>query len=317
MAQGDNNPEQARSSTPTAGGAPLQEPGDASTALGEERLRQEVAVLREELKRAASAYQQLTREVEKLKNVPAPPTPEPTEVTKKFSGRLAPLTKINGKRSDFLRNWFEMLPIYLRVSGIDPESRDAVLFTVAHFEPPLTKWFINRKVASGGDEAAGFTNIAELRNACLDFHRERDPERTARDKLKKAYQAGSVLQYAHRLEEIFLSIPEHPKAAKVHDFVFGLKPRIREAVQLLEPKTFAEAVRIAQEKENANPKAQGPAPMDVDLNAATTHPQPKKMNFKGPLTEEKRKLLQKMGVCFYCREQGHIVKDCPEKKSGN
>lgn len=317
MAQGSTEPERARSSTPAADGASLQGSGDASRPTGEERLRQELSVLREELKLVATAYQELTRKVERLKKVPTPPTPEQTESSKRFLGRLAPLTKINGKRTDLLRNWFEMLPTYLRVSGIDPESRDAVLFTVAHFEPPLTKWFINRKLANGGDEAAGFSRISELREACLEFHRERDPERTARDKLKRAYQTGSVLQYAHRLEEIYLSIPEHPEAAKVHDFVFGLKPKIRESVQLLEPKTFSEAVRIAQEKENANSDAQGPSPMDVDLHAATTAPGPKKPNLKGPLTAERKRLLRKMGACFYCRKQGHILSECPEKKTGN
>ena len=317
MAQGNTAPEQARSSTPAADGASLQGPGDASTPTGEERLRQELSVLRDELKLAAEAYQKLTREVERLKNVPAPSTPEPTDSSKRFLGRLPPLTKISGKRADLLRNWFEMLPTYLKVSGVDPESREAVLFTVAHFEPPLTKWFINRKQINGGDEAAGFSTITELREACLEFHRERDPERTARDKLKKAYQTGSVLQYAHRLEEIFLAIPEHPEPAKVHDFIFGLKPKIRESVQLLELKTFAEAVRIAQEKENTNPEAQGPSPMDVDLHAATTTSGTKKLNLKGPLTAEKKRALRKMGACFYCRKQGHVLSECPEKKPGN
>ena len=316
MTLGDTDPEQARSSTPTAGGASLQNPGDASVASGEERLRQELSVLRRELNVAASAYQQLTREVEKLKSVPTPQTPESSESQKKCFGKLAPLTRINGKRSDFLRNWFEMLPIYLQASGMEPESKEAVLFAVAHFDPPLTKWFINRKQASG-TETAGFGTISELRDACLDFHRERDPERTARDKLKRAYQSGTVLQYAHRLEEIFLSIPSHPEPAKVHDFVFGLKPRIREAVQLLEPKTFAEAVRIAQEKENANPEPHGPTPMDVDLNAATTTTPHRRPNLKGPLTPGKKKLMRKMGVCFYCRKQGHMISECPERKSEN
>ena len=114
MAQGDAHPEQlAGSSTPAAEGALPMRPGDASTTSVEERLRREIAGLREELNRAANAYQQLNREVEKLKRVPAPMTPETDESSKRFYERLAPLSKINGRRSDLLRTWFEMVPIYL------------------------------------------------------------------------------------------------------------------------------------------------------------------------------------------------------------
>jgi len=32
------------------------------------------------------------------------------------------------------------------------------------------------------------------------------------------------------------------------------------------------------------------------------------------MTVEERSSLMKKGACFYCKEQGHISKDCPKKK---
>ena len=76
----------------------------------------------------------------------------------------------------------------------------------------------------------------------MEFHKERDPVKTARDALKTVSQKGSVLQHAHRLEEIYLSLPDHSEDAKIHDFVYVRKPNINKAFQLAKPKTFVQAV---------------------------------------------------------------------------
>ena len=73
----------------------------------------------------------------------------------------------------------------------------------------------------------------------------------ARGKLKNAKQNSTVLIFAHYLEDIYLSLPGYAESGKVHDFVYGLKPNIKEAVQLHEPTSFLAAVRFAQEKESA------------------------------------------------------------------
>ena len=320
MSQGNESSEvQNRSSSFAAEGEAGQAPRDASGATGEQELRRELQKLRAELNSAGTAYQAIRRELDKLKNrttVGTPAAPAKSEPPRPSGGKLAPLTKINGRKADQLRTWFELAPTYLRASGMEPESREAVLFLVAHFEYPLTKWFIGFKRRSNDDDAGGFETTSSLKKACMEFHKERDPELTARDRLKTLHQTGTVLQYAHLMEELFLSIPDHSESAKLHDFIFGLKNKIRESVQLANPATFVQAVQVAQEKENVTVNDRGPAPMELgQLRESDNKKHQKKI--KGPLTENKKKILRKLGACFYCREPGHMASDCPAKPSGN
>ena len=44
-------------------------------------------------------------------------------------------------------------------------------------------------------------------------------------------------------------------------------------------------------------------PMDVDATKYT------------PLTDQERAQLSKTGACFYCRKQGHISRNCPNKRT--
>ena len=306
MAQETNN--EAGSFQPSAEGPPTVNPGDALGPTEGERLRRELETLRADLRQAGTAYRSLASEFEKFKAT------SDKRINRDFTGKLAPLTKVNGKKADFLRTWFDMIPTYLQASHLDPETPEAVLFVASHFEYPLSKWFIGHKARNNNNPTGGFSTLSELRKACMEFHRERDPEKSARDALKIATQKGTVLQFAHRLEEIFLSLTEHSEASKVHDFSYGLKPYIREAVQLAEPKTFAEAVRIAQEKENAS-SDRGPQPMELGQLQVAPY-----RRIKGPLTPAKKEALRKMNACFYCRKQGHSIADCPDTtkpKSGN
>ena len=177
-----NEDRRVEEQNPAAAGQTSVSLGDAPDRDTEADLRREVQALRRDLQTAATAYGNLFREVEQLKK---------TKTTERTSGeensqprtfnsstlRLAPLSKINGKRAEHLKTWFDMLPTYLQASGTNPESREAVLFIASHFDFPLSKWFIGQKTKNGGDEAGGFSSTSSLRQACLGFHIERTPKK--------------------------------------------------------------------------------------------------------------------------------------------
>eukprot|EP01135_Chromosphaera_perkinsii_P007664 Nk52_evm1s920 gene=Nk52_evmTU1s920 len=39
--------------------------------------------------------------------------------------------------------------------------------------------------------------------------------------------------------------------------------------------------------------------------------------YRGPLTPALRETLRREGRCFYCREKGHLLNDCPRRKRRN
>ena len=264
---------------------------EALEALG--LMRQEIANLKEKNRKLAVADCSEAR-------------PQPSQA------RLAPLSKVNGNNPDVLRSWFDMAPIYLRASRMEPESEEAVLFLVAHFEWPLNKWFLSRVEANGGQPTGGFPTTSGLRKAALSFHAQRDPVKRARDKLKSARQVTSALDFAHQLEELYLYLPGYPEEMRVHDFVYGLKPAIKEAVLLHDPKSFAEAVRIAQMKDNLlfSSKSERGAGGTKLHNMRGTGGTRRKNSLK---FEERMELIKK-GACFYCKEEGHIRPHCPKLK---
>ena len=275
---------------PVATGPPHLSTGDASQHENA-ALREEIGNLRAGLEQAQQAYHSLILEFCSFCDNVSSSSSAP---------RLAPMSRVNGKKTDVLRAWFEMATTYLEAIHMDPNSKEAVLYLIAHFDNPLTLWFLNKKRMSGDSPTGGFSTVAELCDACLEFHRGRDPEKLARDKLKNAKQNSTVLNFAHYLEDIYLSLPDYAESGKVHDFIYGLKPSIKEAVQLHEPTSFLAAVRLAQEKESAMGRPglrHSASPMDLGvMNAKPSHKP--LSNGRPPLIPKERKRLKDAGVVF-------------------
>ena len=58
-------------------------------------------------------------------------------------------------------------------------------------------------------------------------------------------------------------------------------------------------------------KAKGPNAMKVDK--AETEAMKANTTQRKPLTDEQRQALRTLGACFYCRNTGHLARECPEK----
>jgi hypothetical protein len=141
--------------------------------------------------------------------------------------------------------------------------------------------------------------------------------KAARDKLANHRQTRSVQEYTYRFRQIILEIPSMSEDEKLDRFTRGLKPQTRNEVELREPSSLDELVRIAErfdsisfqtnQREPERRYVPRPAfvrndPMEID-----------NIQYK-KLSDHEKETLRKNGDCFYCRKHGHRAIDCPEKK---
>lgn len=103
-------------------------------------------------------------------------------------------------------------------------------------------------------------------------------------------------------------------------FVQGLKPKVQQEVELKDPQTFDEAVRIAERVDAINfknrgvkPRVWNPTPPSAVVTQQST---PMEIDaLQGPLTPWRRQLLARKGLCFYCWEPGQQIGDCPKRQN--
>lgn len=148
--------------------------------------------------------------------------------------------------------------------------------------------------------------------------------KAARDKISALRQTRSVQAYANDFQALLLQIPDMGSADQLDRFIRGLKNDIRIEVELREPKTLAEAIRIADRFDTITFNAQvlrqnhrqdairprqpydGPAPMDIGSMQTPRYSR---------LTAEDKSRLRTEGRCFYCKEKNHVAAVCPKKKT--
>jgi Zinc knuckle len=76
---------------------------------------------------------------------------------------------------------------------------------------------------------------------------------------------------------------------------------------------------FSQAASSAPSSSSGPAPMELGAitnkkgKGKTTATEPRTGKPPRKLTEEQREKLRKEGLCFYCKEKGHLAFDCPKK----
>jgi Zinc knuckle len=62
--------------------------------------------------------------------------------------------------------------------------------------------------------------------------------------------------------------------------------------------------RFGQRRQGGGSSSRDPNAMDVDA-----------INTRNPLSEEEKKRLMAEGRCFFCKQQGHMSRNCPKKPS--
>lgn len=170
--------------------------------------------------------------------------------------------------------------------------------------------------------------------------------KAARDVLARLTQRASAQQYCTEFMHQFLQITDMGAADAIDRFVRGLKPAIRVQVDLLEPNTLEEAMKVAERYDVLSWRADQakrwdgrrpppyrpldiqpmnswaqvaaqPSPMEVGSLAANRRAPPvPRVGFPRPrLTPAGSRLQATSNVCWNCNRPGHMANNCPERKS--
>ena len=215
--------------------------------------------------------------------------------------------------------WLFMMEEYMEATNMHGDERKIMEAATYLRGPALTWW---RTIKQGPPEQR-IINWALWKESFRNTFKPINSAKVARDKLAALRQDTSVRLYATEFRNIALDIPSITDDEKLDKFLRGLKRKTREQVELKEPATFDEAVRLAERfdtlawryGDSDTPTAMaanytGPAPMQ--LGAISTAPP---TETKTRLTPALREQLRKEGKCYYCREAGHVLADCPLRKN--
>lgn len=167
----------------------------------------------------------------------------------------------------------------------------------------------------------------------------------ARDRLASLTQTSSVRKYTQSFSAVCLEIGDDLSESEKFDrFKRGLKPRMRQELELRRITDYEEAITVCErmddvlyayrDKNNdrtgfASWSTPAPTPMELGNQELAALLKPavipgryltSKNSNGGPpaatgprLSDEERRALREQNACFYCRQPGHTMKECKLK----
>lgn len=227
-------------------------------------------------------------------------------------------SNFSGERGEAIDTWIFEMERHFRLTRMHEE--DKVEFATTYLKKSASSWGMveyNRAEESGNE-----LNWEQFKMKIRKRYRPKNAEESARDRLGKLRQTGSVAAYSHAFRTIMQELPDMHEGDAMHYFKKGLKEAVGIQVGLQRPTNLEEAEEMADTvdsilfehrnyyKPNSNQQTYrnfhrtpgGSVPMEIDSIR------------RSALNEKDRDRLRKEGRCFYCREGKHLARDCPERK---
>jgi hypothetical protein len=252
-------------------------------------------------------------------------------IPEKYDGSSQP-----GAAENFL---FRCEQYFLRM---DTPADKQVLFAAGLLIDGAASWWRFSCMSHDSDSQASLYDWDEFRALLLTRFQAVNSARHTRDQLANLVQSGSVRAYATKMQELAMQIPDIKEGELKDCFIRGLKRRTQEQVVMQDPDTFEKAVKLADRYDSlwgsanlffntrrtpsgtwATSATPPPTPNPFSsrgANLGSSHPTPMEIDAlqrkPTPLTQTERAHLIKIGGCFYCRQTGHMIGDCPNKPPG-
>ena len=223
----------------------------------------------------------------------------------------------SGKTGTAVDTWIFGIEQYFRL--VPASSEQQILLAASYLVDDAATWW--RYVSIENEKTGTTWRWKDFVEGLRKQFRPVAAERIARNRLNTLRQTTSVVNYTNIFRSLIIEIPTMAEEDKLEHFLKGLKSDIHERVALQMPKTLAEACNIAQTIDNIRYQVRI---QNYTRNTQSTTPNPSQPTSveidtirKGKLTDQEREHLRKISRCFFCREIGHLSRNCPKKKRIN
>ena len=281
----------------------------------------------------------------------APSAPiAPAEIQSSLPKGVKPPTMdtYSGSSVKQLRPWLNRSEMILGLMGFDLNQPLCVSYAASYLTDTAHSWYSSECDRAKGKEfstSGGFATFHEFADALAERMGDPDPASKARDRLASLRQTTSVKHYADEFQRTVTYIPErHPNDLR-HDFIKGLKYRIRELMAghdtskmswhevrdlaykfddaVMSTRPRSDDRRPSRDNRPSDPMQLGntetrrpstpyrnPSPSSTPSRSSSSNPTRDPLP---PLTDALRAELRANNGCFRCRKHnaGHTARDCP------
>lgn len=283
----------------------------AQIAQQQAQLQQQQQQMANQDQQIQQLTQQLAALVAQVANIPPPAPPPAAPVPQAPAPKLPKPSLFTGERApSTLQPWLVQVKTHLAATpNLQLNSQQAVNVAAAYLGGSALIWYDTVKTANHGQTP--YTGWEQFATAIMAHYLPYNRFDNAFSQLRRLKQQTSALQYVSKFNELMLALEGMDPHTQKQMFLGGLKPSVREAVEMQSPEDLQAAQQLAvradtiqfQTRKSQQPHrpaytpapSSGPTPMELGAHS-------------GESSSGEFNSLR----CYNCNEEGHMTRDCPK-----
>lgn len=231
--------------------------------------------------------------------------------------RLPNFESYSGHKYEDLEAWIFQIEEYFSLLKIqDEELRIQIAGTALRKDARI--WYRSARISEGDKIRSWEEFKIQIKNQFCPIN----PIKLARDKISELRQTTSVRDYTCQFRQLCTIISSMSEDEKLDRYIRGLKLRTRKEVEIREPSTFLEAVRIAEKMDICLDRVYQPSSRLFQQTRfyhqnGTTPMEINTLQKKGPISKEEKERRMKNNLCMYCGSSNHMRDKCPIAPKAN